>query len=140
MHIDPYDTALIGNCQSALLVSRDGNIVWGCLPTFQDDAVFARILDEDGGHFHIEALNAQPVSQRYLPLTNIVSTRFEGEDAAWELLDWMPRYYEGADIQRPPEVHRLVRVLRGQPRVRVSVHPRPGFGSSGAEASASRLG
>src|SRR5690606_32373007 len=71
--------------------------------------------------------NAKPVSQRYLPLTNVVSTRFEGEDAAWEILDWMPRYYEGAAIQRPPTVHRLVRVLRGQPHVRISVRPRPGF-------------
>lgn len=133
-HIDPYDTALIGNCQSSLLVARDGNIVWGCLPTFQDDAVFARILDKDGGHFHIEALNAKPVSQRYLPLTNIVCTRFEGDGVAWEILDWMPRYYEGAAIHRPPEVHRLVHVLQGRPEVRVSVRPRPGFAEGDVRA------
>lgn len=125
--LDPYESALIGNCQSALLVARDATITWGCLPTFQSPSVFARLLDEDGGHFAIEPLNGAPVEQRYLPLTNIVVTRFEGPDAAWEVIDWMPRYFQYATVISPPVVHRLIRPLRGGPRVRVVVRPRPGF-------------
>jgi alpha,alpha-trehalase len=139
--IDPYDTALLGNCQSALLVTRDANLVWGCLPTFQSPAVFAAILDERGGHFSISAQNGAPVSQRYFPLTNVVCTRFEGgegEGVAWEVIDWMPRYFEGVTVQHPPTVHRLIRVLDGRPEVRISVKPRPGFG--GSEVHARHLG
>lgn len=125
--LDPYESALIGNCQSAILVARDATFTWGCLPTFQSPSVFARILDEDGGHFAIEALNGEPVEQRYVPLTNIVVTRFMGPEAEWEVIDWMPRYYQYATVVSPPVVNRLIRPLRGGPRVRVVVRPRPGF-------------
>ena len=43
---------LIGNCQFSALVARSGEVVWACLPRFDSEPVFARLLDaERGGGF-----------------------------------------------------------------------------------------
>jgi glucose-6-phosphate 1-dehydrogenase len=47
------DYALLSDCRSAALVSRAGSVDWLCFPRFDSLAVFARILDPDGGHFAI---------------------------------------------------------------------------------------
>jgi len=47
------DYALLSDCRSAALVSRAGSVDWLCCPRFDAPAVFARILDADGGHFAI---------------------------------------------------------------------------------------
>ena len=63
------DYALLSDCRSAALVSRAGSVDWLCFPRFDAPAVFARLLDSDGGHFAIQpAGDFQACLQRHAGL------------------------------------------------------------------------
>src|SRR5688572_7766405 len=83
---------LIGDLQTAALVSTDGTIDWLCFPRFDSPSVFASLLDHDrGGHFHIGPDQDDYVSrQLYFPDTAILITRFMTPDGVGEVVDFMP--------------------------------------------------
>jgi GH15 family glucan-1,4-alpha-glucosidase len=60
------DYAVIGNTQTAALIASDGSIDWCCLPHFDSDAVFCRLLDADkGGFFRVCPSGEFESSRRY---------------------------------------------------------------------------
>jgi len=71
------DLGLIGNCQLAAHVRRDGAIVWCCMPRFDSAPIFGALLDDDGGQFTIGPATPGLGLQRYLANTNVLETRFE---------------------------------------------------------------
>ena len=119
---------LIGNCQSAALVSAAGSIVWACLPRFDSEPVLSALLDpKEGGHFTIAPASGRVGSQRYIENTNVLETRFEAEDGAFRILDFFPRFMLFERSFRPTKILRVVEPLEGTPRISVRCEPRLGW-------------
>jgi GH15 family glucan-1,4-alpha-glucosidase len=121
------DLGLIGNCQYAALVHRDGRVVWSCLPRFDSEPVFGALLDPDGGAFEIGPASGAVGSQRYVPNTNVLETHFEDGEGAFRVLDFAPRFDQHGRWFRPTQLHRIVEPLHGLPRLRVRCRPRLGW-------------
>jgi len=122
------DHGLIGDLQTAALVSTDGVLDWFCCPRFDSPSVFASLLDADqGGFYRIVPDRDDYVSkQLYLPDTAILVTRFMTPDGVGEVHDFMP-VIEGPATGR----HRLVRnvrVVRGVMRFAIEIQPRFDYG------------
>ncbi len=75
------DYALIGDCETAALVSLEGSIDWLCWPSFSSGACFAALLGTaDHGFWKIAPAGKAPkVKRRYLPQTLVVDTTFTTE-------------------------------------------------------------
>src|ERR671911_751334 len=125
---DISEHGLIGDLQTAALVSTDGTIDWFCCPRFDSPSIFASLLDHDrGGFFRVAPDRDDYVSrQLYFPDTAILITRFMTPDGAGEVVDFMP-IIEGSATDRHRLV-RLVRVVRGSMRFRMEVQPRFDYG------------
>ena len=104
------DYAMIGDCETAALVSREGSIDWLCWPDFSSGACFAALLGTgENGFWRISPEKPiLSVKRRYLPQTMVVETTFETADGAVQLIDFMP------PRERHSRVIRQVRGLRGK--------------------------
>src|SRR5271156_4293482 len=79
------DYALIGDRQTAGLVSKRGSIDWLCLPRFDSGACFAALLgSEEQGHWSIfpdmtqlKDPDSVKITRRYRRDTLILETEFE---------------------------------------------------------------
>ncbi|MCP3385317.1 glycoside hydrolase family 15 protein [Bradyrhizobium sp. CCGUVB4N] len=118
------DYALIGDCETAALVGRNGSIDWLCWPAFDSDACFAAILGthKNGRWLIAPGEDVTTISRRYLGDTLILETRFETRSGTVELIDFMPPRGKASDIVR------LVRGLTGTVKMRMELVIRFGFG------------
>ena len=125
---DIGEHGLIGDLQTAALVSTDGTIDWFCCPRFDSPSIFASLLDHDrGGFFRIGPEGGGYASrQLYFPDTAILITRFMTPDGAGEVVDFMP-VVEG-EATNSHRLVRLVRVVRGSMRFRMEIQPRFDYG------------
>ncbi len=119
------DYGLIGDCETAALVGRDGSIDWLCWPSFDSDACFAALLGErrNGRWLIAPAEGATKSSRRYWDDTLILETQFETAKGVVALIDFMPLRGKASDIVR------LVRGVRGKVRMRMEMIIRFGFGN-----------
>jgi GH15 family glucan-1,4-alpha-glucosidase len=104
------DYALIGDCHTAALVSRDGSIDWLCFPRFDSPACFAALLGTpENGRWQIApSVPVRSVRRRYRTDTMILETLFETDHGAVTLIDFMPPRNNAADLMR------IVRADRGE--------------------------
>lgn len=86
------DYALIGDCETAALVGRNGSIDWLPLPSFDSPACFAALLGTpDNGRWLLAPRDAvRRVTRSYQPGTLILETRFEVDGGEVSLIDFMP--------------------------------------------------
>jgi GH15 family glucan-1,4-alpha-glucosidase len=119
------DYALIGDCESAALVGRDGSIDWLCWPRFDSDACFAGLLGrEEHGRWRIAPRdNGARVKRRYRGNTLILETRFETDEGTVVLVDFMPLR------DNLPNVVRLVVGERGRVAMCTELVLRFGYGA-----------
>jgi GH15 family glucan-1,4-alpha-glucosidase len=120
---------LIGDLQTAALVTTGGTVDWWCTPRFDSPSVFASLLDHDnGGHCRISPENDDYVAkQLYFPDTAILITRFMTPDGVGEVIDFMPVQ----DPHQATDRHRLVRFVRcvrGEMRFVFECAPRFDYG------------
>ena len=125
MPLDIADYALIGDCETAALVGRDGSIDWLCLPRFDSDACFAALLGspEHGRWLIAPRSERVRVSRRYRPNTLILETRFETPDGVAVLIDFMPPRGRAVDVVR------LVHGERGAVAMHTELIIRFGYGA-----------
>jgi len=118
------DYGLIGDCETAALVGRDGSIDWLCWPKFDSDACFAGLLGthRNGRWLMAPAEEVTKTSRRYWDNTLILETRFETANGTVALIDFMPPRGNASDVVR------LVRGVSGRVRIMMQLVIRFGFG------------
>ncbi|WP_446218548.1 glycoside hydrolase family 15 protein [Micromonospora sp. IBHARD004] len=119
---------LIGDLQTAALVSSDGTLDWFCAPRFDSPSIFGGLLDRHkGGYFQVSPVGVDYRSkQLYVPGTPILITRFLSADGVGELVDFMPVAGDCATDRH--RLVRVIRIVRGTMRFRVECQPRFNYG------------
>ncbi|HKG16170.1 MAG TPA: glycoside hydrolase family 15 protein [Solirubrobacteraceae bacterium] len=126
------DYGLLADCNSAALVDRAGSIDWLCLPRYDSDAVFARLLDPDAGHWSLRPAGEFSAQRRYVPDTLVIETTFTTGSGSVRLRDAMAfapgrRGHDlGYDV--PHEVLRGIEGLSGEVQLEMELAPRPEYG------------
>ena len=126
------DYALLSDCRTAALVSRAGSVDWLCCPRFDAPAVFARLLDPDGGHFAIRPVGDFQASRAYVDQTMVLETTFGTQAGTAVLTDAMAmgRNDRGHQLgaTSPGVLLRRLTCTAGEIDVDVSYAPRPEYG------------
>ena len=124
------DYALIGDCNSAALISREASIDWCCLPRFDSGSAFGRLLDWDrGGHCAITPVGEGPWerSRRYLADTLVLETNVLGPGGEVKLLDCFTIQGDPVQTERR-QILRVIEGVRGSVELKVRIAPRFDYG------------
>jgi len=119
------DYGLIGDLQTAALVSRHGAIDWLCFPRFDSGACFAALLgDAENGHWTLQpAGEFRSPGRCYTDDTLILETTFETSEGSARLIDFMP------PRETTPDVVRIVEGIEGRVEMRMELALRFDYGS-----------
>lgn len=118
------DYALIGDCETAALVGKDGSIDWLCWPDFSSPPCFAALLGTKENGRWLLGPRAQPrqVTRRYLDHTLILETHFETRSGVLLLTDFMPVRETHSDVVR------IAKCLEGSVSVQMELSVRFDYG------------
>jgi len=119
------DYALLGDTETAALVSKDGSIDWLALPRFDSPACFAALLGtEDHGRWQIRpASPIRRVTRRYRAGL-ILETEWETDEGTVALIDGMPQRDDA------PNLIRIVEGRRGRVPMTLDLRLRFDYGST----------
>jgi GH15 family glucan-1,4-alpha-glucosidase len=118
------DYCMIGDCETAALVSKEGSIDWLCWPTFSSAACFAALLGtRDHGFWQIAPKGkVKAIRRQYVGHTLIVETTFETREGEVCLTDFMP------PREKHSHVVRTVRGIRGRVAMQMDLAIRFDYG------------
>jgi GH15 family glucan-1,4-alpha-glucosidase len=120
------DYALIGDCETAALICKDGSLDWLCWPTFSSGACFAALLGtSDNGYYKIKPAHEETITGedwRYKPHTLIVEKQWITRNGEVLVSDFMPPRGKHSDVVR------IVRGIRGTVKMRMDLVVRFDYG------------
>jgi GH15 family glucan-1,4-alpha-glucosidase len=126
------DHALLSDCQSAALVTRDGSVDWWPAPRFDSASAFSALLDDDAGHWRVAPDEPFEATREYVPGTLVVQTTMRAAGGTLRLTDalLLGSAARGHDIGRdcPHALARLVEVLDGELTVQMQCAPKLEYG------------
>ncbi|MDT0466491.1 glycoside hydrolase family 15 protein [Streptomyces gibsoniae] len=126
------DHALLSDCRSAALVTSNGSVDWLCLPRFDSPAIFARLLDEDAGHWSIRPTDPGDISRRYIEDTLVLETTFRTTTGTAVLHDALAlgRRERGHALgtASPGTLLRKITCTEGRVAIEIAYAPRPEYG------------
>jgi GH15 family glucan-1,4-alpha-glucosidase len=142
------DYGLIGDLHTAALVGSDGSIDWLCLPHFDSEACFARLLGTaDNGFWKIAPAGPDGTvtasRRRYRDGTLVLETELDTADGTIRITDCMPireqypqivRVVEGVKGLVPIRMELVVRFDYGQTIPWVTRHEHQWVGTAGPNA------
>jgi len=132
------DLGVIGNCSFGALIDRQARVVWSCLPAFDGDPAFCRLLSpiQEGGDFAVELEDFQDSEQAYVPNTAILRTVMrDSKGGVIEVIDFAPRWRNHNRFYRPVSIVRQIRPLAGAPRIVVRARPLADWGAREPEST-----
>ncbi|HKJ20373.1 MAG: glycoside hydrolase family 15 protein [Gammaproteobacteria bacterium] len=127
---------LVGNGQISALIDDKATVVWSCLPQFDADPTFCRLLRDDAekdlpGFFEVEVLDYSHSEQEYITNTAILQTTlYDSNGGAVRVTDLAPRYEYVGRVFNPNMLLRRVEPLHGSPRIRIRLRPARDYGAS----------
>jgi alpha,alpha-trehalase len=126
------DYAMLSDCRSAALVSRDGSVDWLCFPRFDGPSVFCRLLDPAGGCFAIRPAGKFRASRRYLDQTMVLETTFVTASGTATLTDALAvgRNERGHELgaRSPSMLLRRLTCTEGAIEAEITYEPRLNYG------------
>ena len=125
------DLAVIGNGRTAALLEPSSRIVWWCLPRYDGDPVFCRLLagKEEKGFTDVVLDGLVETRSNYMRNTAIVVTELiDGNGACVRITDFAPRFREYGRTFRPPQLIRIIEPVAGTPRISIRVRAAHRYG------------
>ncbi|MGI8713157.1 MAG: glycoside hydrolase family 15 protein [Solirubrobacteraceae bacterium] len=118
------DYAVLGDLQTAALVSTGGSVDWLCVPRFDSPACFAALLDTpDAGHWQVAPVcGGTCTTRRYVENTLVLESEWVTPDGTVRITDFMP------PRGHAPDVVRIVEGISGAVAVRSSLRLRFDYG------------
>ncbi|QRQ85578.1 glycoside hydrolase family 15 protein [Cupriavidus oxalaticus] len=126
------DYALIGDCETAALVSAAGSIDWLCLPRFDSPACLAALLGTpEHGRWQLAPSASEGKTKRsYHPGTMVLETIFDHPEGVVAIVDYMPVRQGMSNASAPANVIRIVYGRRGRVRMRMDLTLRFDYGAT----------
>jgi len=123
------ELGVIGNCQIAGLIDAQGSLIWACIPRFDAEPAFSRLVDtRDHGHFSIELQDQCDATQSYRHNTAVLCTELtDRSGGVLRITDFCPRFRQYGRYYRPVMIIRRVEVVRGNPVIRTRLRPSMGW-------------
>jgi GH15 family glucan-1,4-alpha-glucosidase len=126
------DYALLSDCRTAALVSSLGSVDWLCLPDFDSQSVFGRLLDESAGHWSICPRGVTRVRRQYSEAAMVLQTTFDTNSGIVVLMDAMAlgKHERGHELGRaaPHCLLRSIACSGGEVQIDFEYAPRPEYG------------